>query len=172
MATFLNPGYISWKINWTKLCCWSSRACCWSTRQKEPMTKQPVGQWPFWGALRLAFPSSPRPRMLVPSSGPVLRRPSGHSVFLVWQKAQGLFLCGWRQLCLFSKQRWQYTRWCCLKACAVQMCFRVNLLLPPQGLTPLSHGGTALLLLLICTLFCHPFCKCSDISIFSMRGKK
>lgn len=51
------------------------------------------------------------------------------------------------------------------------MCFRVNLLLPPWCLTPLSHGEAALLLLFICTLFCHSFRWCSDISIFFMRGK-
>lgn len=110
IATLLNPGYISQKINWTKLCWWSDHACCWSTCKpckNEPKTKHFVGLWPFWGGLGLAFPSSPRPRMLVPSSGPVLRRPSGCGVFLVQQKSQGLFLRGWSQLCLLSKQRWQ-----------------------------------------------------------------
>lgn len=164
IATWLNPGYISWKITWTKLCCCSDCTCFWSTqkhvkRNPRPNTflgSDPVGERWVW------FPLQPRTKdsgalfWSCPSETIRIQRLPG----LTKQKAQGLSLRGWIQLCLFSKQRWHYFRAlgqvCCLKACAMQTCFRMNLLLPPQYLTPLSHGGTAPLLLLICTLFCHP----------------
>ena len=160
----------------------------WVRGQRAFLSSDPAS---FRETLRLTVPSSHGPRPLVPSSGCTLWRPSEYTTSSIFTTSQfALCFCFntikssrsflvrlnlWILLHASSINRGDNTSqpwdgYIAPKRCAMQIWFGVNLVLPPQHLTPLPRGRAALLLL-ICSLFFHPFCWFPDISVLLVREK-